>query len=564
MLGRFVPVVRSGAPMAFERLTVPFRAGRILRHAGGLLVIDKPSGVVVHGGDEELKGDLVSRLAGFLSAQGEDDYVGVHQRLDQGTSGVCLFVTSRERNAEVARATEGHELGRRYVAAVDLRSPDVVKMFSGQAVRLEHRLQTEGGRSRVVERGGVHALAKAELIERVGPRALVLLTPETGRTHQLRVQLSHVGAPVGGDLDYGGAPAPRLLLHASELRLGDDSWTVPVPPSFSRFLRGEPSVLGDDEEVSLALEDAGILRAPLARVSDVYRLVNDEADGLPGVTVDRYGEFAVLHLSSAEAERRAEELSTKLVELGARGVYLKVRRRSDARRADRSFSPEAPIAGEAAPERLVVTERGIRIVVELGRGQSTGLFVDQRENRRRVREGSAGARVLNLFSYTSSFGVAAALGGASEVVSVDTAAPALARARENFRENAIDPARHRFERADALDFLARAGRRGDRFDVVVLDPPSFSSSAGGGTFTVEKSYVAAARLALSVLAPGGRLFAVTNHRKTSLGRLRKTLREAALGARVEITALRDLPSSLDCPDGVEGPVPSKSVLLTRR
>jgi len=550
--------------MAFERLTVPFRTGRILRHAGGLLVIDKPAGIVVHGGDEALKGDLVSRLAGFLRARGEDEYVGVHQRLDQGTSGVCLFVTGKERNAEVARATEGHELGRRYVAAVDFRSPGAVKKFSEGPVRLEHRLQTEGGRSRVVDRGGVEALASAELIERVGPRALVLLTPETGRTHQLRVQLSHVGAPVAGDPDYGGAPAPRLLLHASELRLGDDTWRVPVPPLFSRFLRALPSSLGDADEVALALEDAGILRAPLAGESDVYRLVNDEADGLPGVTVDRYGDFAVLHVSSADAERRVEELAKNLLELGARGVYLKVRRRSDARRAASSFAPEEPIAGEAAPERLVVTECGMRVVVELGRGQSTGLFVDQRENRRRVREGSAGARVLNLFSYTSSFGVAAALGGATEVVSVDTAAPALARARENFEENALDPARHRFERADALDYLARAGRRGERFDVIVLDPPSFSSSAGGGAFTVEKSYGAAARLALSVLSPGGRLFAVTNHRKTSLGRLRKTLRQAALDAKVEIAGLRDLPSALDCPDGVEGPVPSKSVLLTRR
>jgi 23S rRNA (cytosine1962-C5)-methyltransferase len=373
-----------------------------------------------------------------------------------------------------------------------------------------------------------------------------------------------VGAPVGGDREYGGDPAPRLLLHANELGFGERSWSVSPPRALSTFLAGGDGTLGDEEEVALALEEAGILRAPLVSVSDVYRLVNGDADGLPGVTVDRYGDFAVLLASTDEAERRAPELARQLVELGARGVYLKIRRRADARLASPDLAPEEPIAGERSPDRLVVTEHGMRIVVELGRGQSTGLFVDQRENRARIRRASEGSRVLNLFSYTSSFGVAAALGGAREVVSVDTSALALSRARDNFSENGIDACRHRFERADALAFLARAARRGERFDIVVLDPPSFSSSAGGGAFAVSKGYAAAAKLALAVVAPGGRLLAVTNHRKTSLGRLRKTLREGAESARVDLDKLRDLPSQLDCPAGPDGPVPSKAVLVTRR
>jgi len=545
----------------FERLTVPIRPGRVLMHQDGLLVVDKPAGVPVHGGDPEVAGDLVTRLADWLRARGHDDYLGVHQRLDQGTSGAMLFVTTRERNAEVARVAEAHGLARRYVAAVGFRSPDIVRRFSSGPVVLEHRLAVERGRSRVVDRGGVDAVARAELLERVGPRALLEVTPETGRTHQIRVQLAHEGAPVGGDRDYGGDPAPRLLLHASVLGFGGDEWRVEPPPAFSSFLHARPVPLGSGEALATALEDAGILRAPLAALSDTYRLVNDEADGVPGVTVDRYGDFAVLHASSDEAERRAAEIGTMLVELGARGVYLKIRRRADARRAPSGFAPELPIAGESAPERFWVSERGVRFAVELGRGQSTGLFVDQRENRRRIKDIAGGARVLNLFCYTSSFGVYAALGGAREVVSVDTARLALDRARENFQENGIDPAKHRFERADALDVLARAGRLGDRFDLVILDPPSFSSSAGGSPFAVEKDYRKAACLALSVLAPGGRLLAVTNHRKTSLGRLRKTLREAAADAGVELEKLRDMPSPLDCPEGADGPLPSKSVLV---
>jgi 23S rRNA (cytosine1962-C5)-methyltransferase len=333
---------------------------------------------------------------------------------------------------------------------------------------------------------------------------------------------------------------------------------------FARWVRGEPASLGDERELARAIEDAAVLRSPLAAVTDAYRLVNELGDGLPGVTIDRYGDFAVLVSTSDEAARRAPELAEALLELGARGVYSKLRRKLDARRADATLAPETPLAGEPAPERLVVTERGAKFWVEVGRGLSTGLFVDQRENRRRVRELADGARVVNLFAYTSSFGVAAALGGAREVVSVDTSAPALARARDNFALNGVADGGHRFEHADALDWLARAARRGERFDLVVLDPPTFSSSAGGAPFTVGEHYATAVTRALGVLAPGGRLFAVTNHRKTSRGRLREIVRCAAKDAGVAVAQLKDLPAALDCPDGPDGPTPSKSVLLTRR
>jgi 23S rRNA (cytosine1962-C5)-methyltransferase len=549
--------------MAFEPIIAPFNPLRVLTHAEGIIVIDKPHGIPVHGGEEALRGDIVTRLGDWLEARGEARYVGVHQRLDEGTSGVMLFTTTRERNVEVARTAERHELGRRYVAAVTLGGR-IAERLSRGSVRLEHRLNVEDRRSRVVEKGGVLAVSEARLLERIGSRALVELRPETGRMHQLRVQLAHEGAPVAGDHDYGGEPAARLLLHAAELTFGAERFVALLPPAFGHFVRGEPPVLGDGATVRRSLEDAGILRAPLAAIADTYRLANDVADDLPGVTIDRYGDHAVLHASSDAAEARAPEIAAALVELGARGVYLKVRRRADARRASQELAPDAPLLGEPAPARFLVNERGLKLWVELGRGQSTGLFVDQRENRRRIRELAGGRRVLNLFSYTSSFGVAAAVGGASEVVSVDVAAPALATARDNFRENGIDPSAHRFLKEDAIDFLARAGRRGERYDLVVLDPPSFASSAAGSPFAVSKHYGHAAGLALAVLAPGGRLLAVTNHRKTSSGRLRRLVRDAAERAGVAVAQLKDLPSQLDCPDGVDGPVPSKSVLLTRR
>jgi 23S rRNA (cytosine1962-C5)-methyltransferase len=549
--------------MPWDRLIIPFRDARVLHHEKGLLVVDKPSGIPVHGGDETLGGDLVNRLAAWLRARGGggDGYLGVHQRLDQGTSGVIAFTTARERNVGVARAIEEHRFERRYVAAVTLRSADFARRLERGPVTLGHRLATEHGTTRVVSHGGAEARATVTLQERAGERALVELRPDTGKTHQLRVQLAHSGAPVGGDDQYRGEPASRLLLHALELGLDGERFQAPLPNGFSAWVRGETPGLGSADELLAKLEDAAVLRAPLAAVTDTYRLANDLGDELPGLVIDRYGEYAMLAVSTPEAERNAEPVAAFLVESGVRGVYLTVRARGGAPR-EVTEARRGPVAGGVAPERVVVQEHGMKFVVDLGLGVQTGLFVDQRDNRKRVRELARGLRVLNLFAYTSSFGVAAALGDARRVVSIDVSRRALDVARENFRENGVDPAAHGFEPADALEWLVRAAKRNERFDLVVLDPPSFASDAGGAAFNVREHYGLAAERALRVLAPGGRLLAVTNHRKTNVGRLRRTLREAAERARVRVKQLKDLPSGLDCPPGPDGPVPSKSVLVT--
>jgi 23S rRNA (cytosine1962-C5)-methyltransferase len=257
------------------------------------------------------------------------------------------------------------------------------------------------------------------------------------------------------------------------------------------------------------------------------------------------------------------ELTELLQGARVRGVYVKTRARADLRRAEvGELAPAAPIAGDAAPERLEVHEADMRLWVELGRGLSTGLFVDQRENRERVRELAKGARVLNLFSYTCSFSVAAALGGAARVTSVDLSKRALERGKENFRLNGVAVEAHEFVQADAVKWLERARERKATYDLVVFDPPSFATVGKGGTFRAREDYARTAVLVLSLLSRRGRLLAVTNNRKTSLAELRKWLREAAAKARREIRQLKDLPSGADCPPLADGPFPSKSVLVT--
>jgi 23S rRNA (cytosine1962-C5)-methyltransferase len=546
---------------ALARVFVPWQAERILNLGPDLLVVDKPSGLTVHGGGVPGH-DVVSRLSAYLGELRQPSYLGVHQRLDVGTSGVLCFVRDTALNAAVAADFENGRARKRYLAAVGLseRSP----LLQKNELLLEHRLESQGDSVRVVRQGGKACRAECRVLERRAGRALVELRPITGRTHQLRVQLAAVGAPVAGDRLYDGPPAPRLLLHAARLELPglERSFEAAPPAILARYLTGDEAALGPNLELGRRLRDAATLRAPLASTTEALRWVNGTGDELPGVVVDLYGEHACLAVESDEANARAEELAELLLEHGVAGVYLKRRVRKDLRHVDQeALAPGAPVAGTARAEPAV-DEAGLRINVELGAGLSTGLFVDQRDNRQRIRGASSGCEVLNLFSYTCSFSVAAALGGARRVTSVDSSARALSRGVENFRLNGLDPERHAFVREDAVKFLERAARRGTRFDLVVLDPPSFSTRERAKVLSVARDYAELASRALAVLAPNGSLLAVTNHRKTRPAALRRVLVETAERLGRSVRRAKVLPAGLDCPDGPLGPEPSKSVWLT--
>lgn len=291
-------------------------------------------------------------------------------------------------------------------------------------------------------------------------------------------------------------------------------------------------------------------------------MVDDQADGLPSIVVDRYADFAVLSVFSEASAAEAPALARALLGVGLRGVYAKRRVRADLRRLPKEeLAPEAPLAGEPAPPDLVVNENGMKFHVELSSGLSTGLFTDQRDTRALVCESSPGIRVLNLFAYTCSFTVAAALGGASATTSVDSSQRALTRGNDNLVLNGVAGDAHRLLRSDAISFVQRARRRGDRFDLVVLDPPSFGTQKHG-TFSVERDYAAVAEDCLALLAPGGRLVAVTNHLGTSRGALRGLIERAAAAVRVRIDAISDVPMPTDHTFRPGGEEPTKTVVVT--
>ena len=291
--------------------------------------------------------------------------------------------------------------------------------------------------------------------------------------------------------------------------------------------------------------------------TNAYRIVNGAGDGLPGVEVDRYADYAVVSLraESAAAAEQSRVLDDVLA-LGFRGVYLKVRPKKastlvSTRRDD--VAPSEAVRGESAPPMFTIRELGLDYQVRLGDGLSTGIFLDQRENRRMIRELSQGKRVLNLFCYHAAFSIAAIAGGASDTVSVDASGRAVERARENMAAYRAD----RVYKADVMKFL-RGG--GERFDVAILDPPSFSQTKKT-TFRASRDYHALAAAAFRRMSPGATLLACTNHRSIAYPKLRGQLRQGADEAGVEIARLDNLPDPTDFPPPPTETCHLKSVLV---
>ncbi len=260
------------------------------------------------------------------------------------------------------------------------------------------------------------------------------------------------------------------------------------------------------------IEKAVAARKGLLARTTARRLIFGEADGLPGLIVDQYGDWLVTQFQSAGAEFRMQEIVAALMNAtGAKGLYD----RSDAATRQREGLPvrTGVLAGAEPPELIEVVEDGVKYGVNVRLGHKTGFYVDQRESRLAAQqlardfEKTHGRkmRALNCFCYTGGFSLALALGGAAEVVSVDSSAEALAQARRNAEMNGFADEQMKWVEADVFAFLREAREKGEQFDLVILDPPKFASSH----FHVERAARAYKDINLNglrLLAAGGHLF----------------------------------------------------------
>jgi 23S rRNA (cytosine1962-C5)-methyltransferase len=283
---------------------------------------------------------------------------------------------------------------------------------------------------------------------------------------------------------------------------------------------------------------------PLDKLGNT-RMINGESDGLPGIVVERYGDYLVSQLYTSAIASLRDELYDALVEqLSPKAIYEQRRYRSLGGEAPRQAAAEL-VRGAAAPVEFEVVEDDLKFVVDVTAPLSTGLFADLREGRRAVRQWAAGRRVLNLFSYTGAISVYAQAGGASEVCAIDVAAKAHARARRNFAASGFDPEKPEHIVGDVFKVLARFVERGRTFDMVVVDPPAFASAAarGGKPWSAMRDYSELITAALDVLAPGGLLAAASSTHKMTSDEFERALADGAMdaGTRLQIIDRRALP-----------------------
>lgn len=495
----------------------------ILHEGKNWLAVAKPSGLPTHAPRPGVLG-----AAEWLRLHLGHD-IHVISRLDAGTSGVLLMARSR---TAAARAEEIHAAAAAHKIYVLLSAGggELPESF----VR-EDALDGEPARTEFRRLGG------GEVAGRVVTRWEALITG--GRRHQIRRHAATAGLPLLGDDEHGGAPWPRLALHCREVQWPEIDGPIAsaVPASFT-------ADTADDLAWNVARERRGEWPE---RVSDARRLVHrDEIPGLPAA-IDVYGRWfnAVWFDEAAGPGEAAAALEPWLDRVSAaaqcRGGVVRAHARDPHRRG---LVGERRIVGDPPPETFPVHEHGLRYLVDLVRTQHTGLFLDQRDTRRRLAQAAAGARVANLFAYTCSFSVAAAAARCEVVFAVDTAKACLETGKANFAANGLEGTGHgKFIREDARKWLARQLRRRDErpeeftpLDLVVCDPPVFAGGKGR-PFVLEEEWPRLAEAAAGLLAREGRALFANNHRGGDHRRYRAQLADV-------FGTVEDLRPPLDFPE----------------
>jgi 23S rRNA (cytosine1962-C5)-methyltransferase len=331
------------------------------------------------------------------------------------------------------------------------------------------------------------------------------------------------GAPEdGAEVDVLAADgtfiARGLFNSRSQIRVRLYSWDADERLDAAFFARRIDSALGLRQQLALMDPEGGC------------RLVFSEGDGLSGLVVDRYRDLLSVQLTSLALALRRETLLDVLEErLRPRGILLRTEK--GVLEEEGLEARDGLLRGEAPEEPIPVVENGLTFLVDLRTGQKTGYFLDQRDNRVAVARYAAGRRIADVFCYTGGFSLPCLRAGAASVIGVDVSASAVELAMANARANGLDDGRVRFEAGDAFKWLEARVEAGERFDMIILDPPRFARSSRGVPGAL-RGYRGLNELAVRCLEPGGILVTCS-----CTGRVTRDMFEGVL-AEVEVATTR--------------------------
>lgn len=489
-----------------------------------LRILDKPAGITTHTSlsapeRERVDIDPVDSFLGHLSYRSGRSLWPVH-RLDIGTTGVLLAADTAEDAASLSEAFEARTVKKTYEFLTDRAVPQTISENGGVFHIESHIDRGSGGRGTNFFSNPptldhpANAITDFELVRSEGEFSLWRARPLTGRPHQIRLHAEALGIPILGDLEHGGSSFPAVCLHAAHVRFHWNGQTIEASSPSPRWFH-DLSVLETRHGQRIANWMLSVERRErLARSlrefelmeSETMRLIHTEGGEL---RVDRLGSVYHLHwYDDALNEDDLEAVKNFIDRMTWKDWYLQTR----TNRGKNPNETEIVTSRSDLPLRWSAREDDVRYGFRRDTGLSAGLFLDQRANRRWVRANSTNRRVLNLFAYTSGFSVAAALGKATKVVSVDLSKNFLEWSKANFSENGLDPLDPRFEfRAmEAREYLKWAKKKALQFEIVVCDPPSFGRS-DKGVFRLEKDFDSLLEACVDVTAPGGRILFSTNY-----------------------------------------------------
>lgn len=348
------------------------------------------------------------------------------------------------------------------------------------------------------------------------------------------------GEPQPGDLVHiagsQGAPIATAYFNPrSQIRARILSWDPagPIDADFWRIL------------LARAIQGRELL--DLQPETTAYRLVNAEADGLPGLIVDRYGDYLVVQCLTLGIDQRKDLLFDLLMELlSPLGIYE--RSDVDVRQKEGLPQTSGTRRGQEPPAELVVLENALSFLVDVHHGHKTGFYLDQRDNRTAVGRPELfnGRDVLNVFSYTGAFGVYAAHNGAQRITNIDSSATALELAERNIALNGFSRPDDQYIAGDAFEVLRYYREEGEQFDVIILDPPKFAHTQGG-VDRATRGYKDLNWLALRLLRPGGLLVTFSCSGLVSADLFQKVIFGAAVDAHRDVQIMQHLGQAADHP-----------------
>ena len=472
------------------------------------IVFNKRSGFRTHRVNENQLG-----LVEVLSSKLKQELFVVH-RLDKETSGLIVFAKSKAAAAELAQQFESREVKKTYYFLTDQTLKN-----STESITVKSHIDKVEKKFANIPAKEDNSETKFTLAKKISETLyLWKAEPITGKPHQIRLHAEKIGIPVLGDVDHGGSPWFRLALHATEISFTFSGQTKKFSSPLPYCFENPVNTLGD----FVTSEYKDLSEMMPINPEQTYRLYhrsNQEQE----IRADLYGSIIWVYWYKKDAPTDLDLSS--LAEFCKKHNLNYVVRHMINRGTGVGGKEQKDLYYTTAPEKWTAKEHNLICELRRDQGFSPGLFLDQRDNRQLISENSKDKAVLNLFSYTSLFSVAAGVGGAKQITTVDASRAFLDWSKENFKLNNLDPEKHEFFAQDSLLFLEGSIKRNRKWDVIICDPPSFGRTKTT-TWKLDKDFPQLAKLMWNCLNAKGLILFTCNYEKWTLNDIQKQFEKA--------------------------------------